>query len=124
MTHPVPHSLSAPRGWACLRRGVAVAAIAALAAGLGATGVAWAAETPTDPTVAWVTRPVDPQPVVAGHEGDVLLEVNVVMAATVAAPALTRPVVAKASKAGKAGKASNAGKAGNASTAGNAKHRR
>ena len=38
--------------------------------------------------------PVDPQPVVAGHEGDVLMQVNVAMPA-------------KASKAVKSGKVSN-----------------
>lgn len=84
MTNPAVQSVlpahrRAKRGW------VASCVLAlAVTAGMSGAGIAEAAETQPDSSVSWVTRPVDPQPVVAGHEGDVLLQVNVVMAAKTA----------------------------------------
>ena len=60
---------------AALLAGVALS----VAGSLALAGTASAAE--TGPAVTYSATPVDPQPVVAGHEGDVLLQVNVAMAA-------------------------------------------
>ena len=75
-----------------MNRSFARATAALVGAGLALTvmvagaGSASAAETPVAPLAFGEARPVDPQPVVAGHEGDVLMQVNVVMASQ-AAPA-------------------------------------
>lgn len=50
-----------------------------VAGSIALAGTASAAE--TGPAVTYSATPVDPQPVVAGHEGDVLLQVNVAMPA-------------------------------------------
>jgi hypothetical protein len=67
------------------------AATASMALLLGA-GVALAnsasAATPADDVLVYsAPTPVDPQPVVPGHEGDTLMRVNVAMAATADVPA-------------------------------------
>ena len=58
--------------------------VALTGSSLAAAGAASAGQLEGDPLTATVTvapAPVDPQPVVAGHEGDVLLQVNVAMPA-------------------------------------------
>lgn len=50
-----------------------------VAGSIALAGTASAAE--TDSVVTYSATPVNPQPVVAGHEGDVLLQVNVAMPA-------------------------------------------
>jgi len=48
-----------------------------------------------------VVEPMDPQPIVAGHEGDVLLRVSIAMPAEVAAPAPVKKATAKKASARK-----------------------
>lgn len=93
MTHRTP--TPAAGAWTRVCRSAAVVIVVSLSAGIGAASAAEATEAEPGPAASWVTRPVDPQPVVAGHEGDVLLEVNVVMAGS-AAPAKPRPKAGKA----------------------------
>lgn len=70
---------------------VLLAAVACAAAG-SACVAATAAAAEGGPAVTFSATVVDPQPTVAGHEGDVLLQVNVAMpAATPAAKATATP---------------------------------
>ena len=86
------------------RLGAVVASLALVATGAVAGAASAHAgqldgDAPVGPAVVVVT-PVDPQPVVAGHEGDVLLRVSIAMPGT-KAPSVTKPAkkaVAKVAK--------------------------
>lgn len=75
-----------------LARVAAAVAALTLTAGVGVAGAgaASAGQLDGDPVPVTVVAPVpvDPQPVVAGREGDVLLQVNVAMPATSAVKAV------------------------------------
>jgi hypothetical protein len=78
-----------PRCTRVLLAGAALVAVAGTA--IASAGIASAAQLDGEPSplVAVVPAvPVDPQPLVAGHEGDVLLRVSVAMPGTHVAKAL------------------------------------
>ena len=70
-----------------------------LVGGVAMAGSASAAETVDGPLVSFQATPVDPQPVVPGHEGDVLLQVNVVMAGQAATAPVSHLATVKVAKA-------------------------
>lgn len=91
------------------RAAALIAAVSFSLVGTVAVATTASADEPVNtdsPAVAilYVTpTPVDPQPVVAGHEGDLLMRVNVAMPAKAATPAKAVKVV-KAAKSAKGNK--------------------